>query len=188
MKSELLFLLLIIFLFTESQYSQNIMKEGTYTLSGSVSFSYNDSKFNDNESTSKSFSFSPQFLYFLSDQILLGGNIRFSYLENELKNNFFNVEEKIVNKSFSIGPILRYYFTKKYLNPFVEGSFLYSELIGRDSQDMWGEIGGGINYFLSNAVALEPFVNYAFLLDSDEDNRESSTIVFGMRIQYYIGN
>jgi len=105
------------------------------------------------------------------------------YREQNLKNNYIN--GKYITRYISAGPHIKYYFTGGNMIPFLELSYLYSNLIGYHADGNSLSFSGGINYFLTKNAALEPFIKYtrATYLQADQKN---NSISIGLRVNYFI--
>lgn len=197
MKSfKVIAVLILVFFSGSTLFSQSAIKKGNYTLSGSVSYSYSKNTI-DNESSdytlkAYNFGFSPAFGFFISDNLLVGGNISFNYNELNSISTYRNIfgtpvtlENKSIRRHFALGPEIRYYFTSLSFFPFLEIAYNYSKELATDQYGHIFNFTGGINYFISNSVALEPFIGYSIGKYKNPD-QDLNTFSIGIRVNYFI--
>jgi hypothetical protein len=176
--------------------AQNALKEGDYSLSGSISYSHSKNTFNnelsDYESKVDNFSFSPDFGFFIINNLLVGGNISFQYDEFNDKSTYRNflgnpitIEAKNIRRQLSLGPTIRYYFSGFNIFPFIEAAYNYSSVLNSDQYGHIFNFTGGINYFISTSVALEPFIGYSLSTYKNPD-QDINTFSLGIRVNYFI--
>lgn len=188
--------IIILILFNSVIFSQSAIMKGNYSLSGSISYYYSKNTINNQLSYSEfkidNFMFSPDFGFFITDNLLLGGNISFNY--NELKSkstyrntfeNLITIENKSIRRHLAIGPNVRYYFNTLSFFPFVEIAYNYSNELASDQYGHIFNFTGGINYFLSTSVALEPFIGYSLGTYKNPDE-DLNTFSVGIRVNYFV--
>lgn len=193
---KIIVLLFLSILFNSVLFSQSAIKKGNYTLSGSVSYSYSkltiNSELSDYALKVDNFSFSPAFGFFILDNLLFGGNISFNYNESNSQSTYRNIlgnpitlENKNIRRYIALGPNIRYYFSSISFFPFIETAYNYSTELASDQYGHIFNFTGGINYFISTSVALEPFVGYSIAAykNPKEDINEFSA---GIRVNYFI--
>ncbi len=199
MKIYKVFFLVIFSLFYNSPlFPQDALKKGVYNLSGSISYSYSKSTSSSNEPYYNSgtaniketyISMTPSFSYFIMNNLSIGGSISYYYAETEYSlSNTTNpslVFPKSISRNFGIGPSIRYYFSGNIIVPFLGISDFYSKNINSKQEGNIFTAVGGINYFLSNSVALEPFLSYS-LSTYNKPNQNTNTFSIGFRINYFI--
>ncbi len=175
-KMFLLFLFIVFcFVVRPAAFGQTALSKGSYSLAGSIQ--YTSSSLSDSYSSSNvgTLSITPQFTYFVANHFSLGGFVE-----------YYNSTPNISYGSF--GPVLRYYFYVKDVNPFLEGSF--NILIGSDFTNVGFGLKAGIEYFLSESVAVEPSIAYDYSTNSLSTDinypTTTTTITFGMGINYFI--
>lgn len=194
--SKIIFVLILSISSISSLFSQIAINHGNYTLSGSVSYSYSkltmNSELSDYTLKVDNFSFSPAFGYFILDNLLVGGNVSFNYNESNSHSTYRNIfgnpitiENKSIRRHFAIGPDIRYYFTSFSFFPFLEFSYNYSKELASDQYGHLFNFTGGIDYFISKSVALEPFVGYSIVTYKNPDE-DLNTFSFGIRVNYFI--
>jgi len=179
-----LFLITFIFLYSSLLFSQEALKQGVYNLSGSISYSNSKNSYTDGTSKQFNFSISPELNYFVIDNLLVGANIGFQYSENEYSSDSFNFT--FINRQIGIGPNIRYYFSGLNVSPFVGVSASYFKEIGYELEGNNFTFMTGINVFLSNSAALEPFIAYS-ISSLNSDNNQNSFVI-GVRMSYFILN
>jgi len=155
MKKATLTLAALIFL-VGTVYADSPVDKGVYSLSGSISYS------RINGSGESMTSITPAFMYFVYPNLALGASILYWDFKTD------NSE----SKSYGIGPVVRYYFGKETIYPFVSAEYTYTK--DKNESNFSGfsstsnghgsriSLGLGIDYFLSKNVALEPIVRYTF--------------------------
>ena len=186
---NIFFVSLILLLLSSTLFPQSALKQGVYSLSGGISFSSSKNKSDISSDKRLAISISPSFNYFILDNLLVGGNISYNYLESGVEfsssrpvafNNF-----KMINRQFGFGPNVRYYFKGASIIPFAEVEYNYIRKIGTEQSGNFFLAAAGINYFLSNSVALEPFLSYSIGSYKNPDN-STNTFSVGIRINYFI--
>ncbi|OGU28610.1 MAG: hypothetical protein A2057_17130 [Ignavibacteria bacterium GWA2_35_9] len=181
--SKVLFVIVLFFLTNSFLFSQeDALKQGVYSLGGSLSFSYSKNTYSEGTSKQSYFSLAPSLNYFVIDHLLIGGNVSFQYSENEYSSNSFN--SKNINRSFGIGPDIRYYFLMSNINPFIGAGFNYFKAIGEEFEIKEYMVIAGINYFLSSNAAIEPYLAYSITSVSSDQDINSFSI--GIRMNYFI--
>jgi hypothetical protein len=162
-------------------YGQEALNKGVFSLAGTIEYSSFSSSDNYSSYNSHLFYFDPQFVYFVGDHTSLG--ITLNYI-----NNFSGS----TSSSLSVGPAFRYYFYVEEFIPFLElSATLGSPNLESNSGFEAGiSIKGGLDYFLSNSVALEPSISYDHTSFTPSGNSYSATItnVFevGIGVNYFI--
>lgn len=184
-KANLVLLIILFTLSSTNLFAQDALKKGSYSLSGSVSFSSGKSESLNIESDHLTFMLSPGITYFFMDNISAGIDVTYGY--SELTWNDGAQESKNIIRPISIGPIFRFYFSTTTFIPFIEAGYQYSNTISGNNDSNSYFFAGGINYFLSNSVALEPYVKYSKIHQLVGDHKSSSVLI-GMRINYFIVN
>jgi len=185
MKNNLILLITSIMLFGNSfLFPQDALKQGVYSLSGSLSYSYSKTNISDETFKQSGFSIEPSLNYFLIDNLLLGSNISFNYSEVEFSYEDIVYHENIY-RQFGIGPNIRYYFIGYNVIPFIGFSAKYSKAITtkQEGNDFSAFI--GINYFISRSAALEPYLAYS-ISSFNKPKQDINTFIFGFRINYFI--
>ena len=197
---KLIVLIIFLFVYDSPLFSQDALKKGVYSLSGSISYSYSKSTssldepyYNSGVNNIKEtyISMTPSFSYFIINNLSIGGSISYNYAETEVSlSNNVNPSitiPKSISRNFGIGPNIRYYFGGKLIVPFLGVSDFYSKDVNSKQEGNIFTAEGGINYFLSNSVALEPFLSYS-LKAFNNPNTNTNTFSIGFRINYFIIN
>lgn len=142
-------------------YAEGPINTGTYSLSGSLSFSSSKQ-----ESTSQSTEiikvrrteFHPGFMYFVQPDLALGA--LFSYAKTS--GDATGVDE------IGLGPVVRYYFHDETIHSFVEGEYIFSKtkfagssISGYEYDTRTTSFGFGMDIFLARNVAVEPMLLYS---------------------------
>jgi outer membrane protein len=110
----------------------------------------------------------PQIGYFVSDGLALGVQLPISYSAEEDESN-----EKFSTTSLAFVPFIRYYFGTGIVKPYIHGGLGFGTLnmkykpnFGSTESMSAGmflfEMGGGLNYFISDNVALDFGLGYAY--------------------------
>ncbi len=146
-------LVLVIIVFSTAMFAQSSVLEGTYTIGGN--FSFNSESVNGESSGYTSLSFSPSLGYFFTDYFYTG--ISLSYLYSSGSN--------YSNNNYGFGPSLRYYLSKNQISPFFGFSFLYNlsnSDSGSEADYSSFTSSLGVDYFVTNFLAIEGTINYSF--------------------------
>jgi len=187
MKSKAFFCVLVILaLCSNFILAQNPIKKDVYKLGGSISLFFNshDDKYAADNNTS--IDISPSLGYFVTNNIMLSGNVGLTISENEssLKNG---PTFKSTYRFLNVGLGMRYYFDSEKIIPFLGISATYSKRINTSLEGNGISFIGGINYFLSREVAFEPAVMYSFSSYNDF-NQKNKELRFSIGINYYLTN
>ncbi len=182
-KKCIIAILFFIVSFNSNVFSQEALKKGIYSLSGSITFSNSTNESKYGETNNLSFFMTPALTYFFVDNLSAGLSLSYGYSELTFKEN--TREYKFINRPFSIGPVIRYYFSSEKFIPFIEAGFRYSNSpTGNEDMNSFS-FAGGINYFISKSVALEPYIEYSktnYIVADQKISRVSA----GIRINYFI--
>lgn len=190
------FAFIIIVLLSSNLFSQNALKRSIYSLGGSIAYSNSKSTISNVVSdytlkTNEIF-IAPSFGYFIIDNLLIGANVSFIYSETKSESSYRSplpgldiLSITTIRKQFGIGPNIRYYFSGLSIIPFVEGGYSYSKEFTSEQEGNIFSIAAGINYFLSNSVALEPFLSYSITTYKNPDS-DINRFSIGVRTNYFI--
>ena len=176
--------LLILFSISFQQFAQSPLKKGVYTLGGAIEGKYEKGEWSGNSDETYIINANPSFGYFVVNNLLVSGLINYSYYEDKYTNSSGRTSSFIM-RSIGIGAAGRYYFRSTGIIPFAGVGIGYSKYLGEDPYSIRYNIEGGINYFLSNSVALEPYINYA-ISKNYKPEEETKVLMLGMRVNYYI--
>jgi opacity protein-like surface antigen len=183
---------LFIFFFITDQailFGQKALNKGSFSISGSVQYSSNSSSDNLNHSfQDNNFTFSPQFVVFVADHFSIGAVINYNSSNQSINSN--NASDM---SNLSFGPSFRYYFYVKEFNPFIETSFnIYLPVLQSSNSDNFYGINlkGGIDYFLSESVAVEPSLSYSYssnnLFETGSNDSIINEFAIDIGINYFI--
>ena len=137
-------------------FGQSLLGQGTFSINGNISFTSYYEKNSENDRTI--FIFNPSFDYFLIDNLSLGLTFNFSNIS--LGENS--------SSSWGIGPSLRYYFlAAENIRPFTGVGYSYATentpVSNKDIKYNNIILNAGIDYFLTDNVALETILSYTFI-------------------------
>jgi hypothetical protein len=148
----------IVFLSFVEIHAQDQIKQGVYSLGGSIgyaSMSYGSNSFT---SDVTELFFTPSGSYFIVDQLELSFGVGYSY-EFETVSVAPNMKWNMLSLNF--GP--RYYFSCGKVAPFIgaSGSVRWTSYNGSSysPQTSYSFI-GGVEIFISNTAALQPAIEY----------------------------
>lgn len=177
-------LLILVSIITIQNYSQSPLKKGVYALSGSIEGSYDKGEWENNTDETYIVNVKPAIGYFFTDNIMVNGELSFNYYEDKYTSSTGR-SSTYIYRSLSLGPSARYYFNSTGIIPFLGLSLTYLKSLGEDDYGIKYGIQGGINYFVSNSVALEPFLAYSIskYYSPDQTQKDFS---LGIRVAYYI--
>jgi hypothetical protein len=171
--------------------------KGRMLAGGSIGFSSINDKSSTGSTTSTvgtttSFTFSPNFGYFIIDRVAVGGNMAYTTSKDNGNNG---TSDKA--SSFVLSPLARYYLDHRI---FVQGTFGFGS--GKDvstsptlsSTTRYGigqwSLGVGYAYFLNDHVAIEPIIKYqsqAEKADISGNPKETyKGVVINIGIQVYL--
>ncbi len=209
LKRNILFLL---FIFSISLLAQDALDKGSFTVSGSMTYSNINSEMNYGSYSSEiedlRINLSPEFGYFVINNLLIMSNFSFQY--SEMLNSFsFSYPSEInispppsvstfsIERNYIVSIGVKYYLRFNKFNPFLSAEYGYKNATTGNNDGNIYTFAGGINYFISNSVALEPFFQYQYsktmqtnsmqLYNNNLISRiEISHISFGIRIAYFV--
>ena len=179
---------------TYAQYSQGRMLAG-----GSVEFSTTTSKVKGSGNSvtlgkSTSFSFAPQFGYFIIDNLAVGASLDLSL--SKWKDEFDD-DDNSSSTSIEIQPTVRYYLPQNIFFQAQVGLGTAKEKEGSGNVQefkyntfSWA-IAAGYAFFLNDNVALEPILGYGAQSLNNKDNDVKFTdggLFLRVGLQVYLGN
>ena len=145
----------VLFALTGFTFSQSEIKQGTFSLNGTISYTSNYEE--SSEMDNSTFIFNPRFDFFVID------NLSFGLMLNYQNISFFGKN----NDSWGIGPSARYYLNFEHLKPFVGIGYTYAtEDASISNDDIINNniiLSVGVDYFLTENVAIETSINYSFI-------------------------
>ncbi len=176
-------LFLIVICVAFQQYAQSPLSKGVYTLSGSVDGKYSKAEYGENSAESYMININPSYGYFITDNILVSGNLSYSYYEDRYTTP--RGTSSYIMRSINFGPSARYYFNYKGIVPFAGIHVTYSKYLGEDSYAFKYGAEAGIDYFIAKTVAIEPFVGYE-IFNWYKPDETVKNVTLGIRVSHYI--
>lgn len=199
---KILFLALTVIIY---QVSTAQIKKSNWLVGGNTNFSYTKTVFPspinlDQRTKVTEFNFQPNVGFFFLDK--LAGGLRLGYSNFKYESIFGTSNNYSFNRTFSVGPFLRYYFlpnTKK-INFLLEGSYIYGKTKGKSSSfnnniptqsntftSKTGRysVSGGPVFFLKPNVGMELLVSYSNRRNIDDKNN-SNIFLFGFGFQIHL--
>lgn len=178
----------LIVIFSSLLTAQGRIDKGMYRLSGAAAFSWYHQSEDYYTYNRYQFSLSPSFSYLITKNFELGGVFNLTYFNEtqDLDRNFGARKFSEDYSSIGLGPQMRYYFTTENLIPFISLSLLYSSAgqQGGTKMEITNlNLGGGMDYFFSESVALEPFITYSLFWNRGQN---MSQLSIGTGINYFI--
>lgn len=186
--NKVLFAVILFSISSSFLFAQDALKKGVYNLGGSISYSHSENSQDQSglpTSSVTSILLSPYFGYFFIDNLSIGASLSFVYYESELE--FQNYNSKSFFRQFELGPSIRYYFDGEKVIPFLGASGSYSKSVDSEQDGNVFTFFGGINYFISKSVALEPFLSYSINSLNNPD-QTVKTFSVGIRVNYFVIN
>jgi outer membrane protein len=189
-------LLLTTFLLLSAMLVDAQISRGTMMIGGSVEFNSEKYKTEENGQTdtnvtSTSFTLSPEFGYFVVDNLALGAGI--GLYNTVSKNNA--ADSKNVNTGIAVTPFVRYYLGNVFFHGqagFGSGKNNYErpgfESEGKSSFTNWN-LGAGYAIFLNDNVAIEPTLGYqssAVKYDGSDEKSITGGLYLRVGIQVYL--
>ena len=152
--------LLIVFLFFAVSFSQKAeekstpLDRGTIQVGGGIMISNTATE--DQDDIANQITIMPQGYYFIIDYLAIGGRIQLSrYSQGDNAST-----------TFAIGPAAKYFFKAGKFFPFVGGGLSYDRTSWKNWDDSRSNINmsvfGGMDFFLAENVAVEPYANLTF--------------------------
>ena len=163
---------------TTNLFSQDQIKQGVYSLNGSVSYGSTSSNRSGASTDQSSFAFTPSGSYFVMDQ--LEPSLNLTYMTNSTSGLTFT--------SLGLGFGVRYYFPNGQYTPFVgvRGGLSWSTATGQSYSSPLSSyaLSAGLDVFLSQSFALEPAVIYSHARVTDQFSNSQFSI--GIGVKYFI--
>ncbi|WP_052172475.1 outer membrane beta-barrel protein [Psychroserpens jangbogonensis] len=177
----------------DKEESTNPTDKGNFIVDGSIFFSTNNSKSQQDGIKIKNKSFgigiSPKAAYFIIDRLALGIETSFNYTENEFTNIDGNKSSNI-SRSFLIGPFARYYLKNGLFGQASLGfgsSKSDSNSFENRSDFFRYQFGLGYAFFLNEHTSLEPIITYQHnKTTSDQSTFETTNNGFTLGIGFTI--
>ena len=152
--------LLVLFLLCATAFSQKAeekttpLDKGTIQVGGGIVMSSTATE--DQDDIASQIMIMPQGYYFIIDHLAVGGHIQLSRYSRG----------NSASTTFGIGPAAKYYFKAGKFYPFVGGGLSYNRTSWKNDDDASSDIDmsvfGGMDFFLAENVAVEPYANLNF--------------------------
>ncbi|MCK9211751.1 MAG: porin family protein [Ignavibacteriaceae bacterium] len=181
---KIFFVITFLFLSGSFLFPQDALKQGVYSLGGSVSYSYSKNTMQGEITKQSNIIVAPSLNYFLIDNLLVGCNISLNYYELEYSTSPSN-KFKNIYRHYGIGPSVRYYFPGNEVVPFVGLSDNYFKEISSKQEGNRISATAGVNYFLTKNVAIEPYLEYS-RSSYNKPDQDVNAFSFGLRMNYFI--
>jgi hypothetical protein len=186
--------LIIMLVFAQSLFAQLPIKKGTVNISGNLSYMSQETM--DPDHNKNVLLLSPQVGYFIIDNLSLNLSVDYSYESSvsDIYGNDYN------STKYGIGPNVRYYFDLNKIKPFLSFGYLFTKKIASNgnSKEYPGQqllIIGGIDYFITNNIALETNISYRIVVAKEPTYpidgehtayRSYNTILIGVGINIFL--
>lgn len=177
----------LILILSTNMFAQYPFKTGIYTVTGSVGFSLSNHEDNYIKDKMTAISIQPSFGYFVTNNLLVSGQLAFNYTEDNISNKSNGPSYKGIYRYYQVGASLRYYFNSETVIPFFGVGVFYSKQYNAEMDGKGMNISAGINYFLSKEIALEPYLSYSFS-SYNKYGQSNNNFNVGLSINYYIIN
>lgn len=184
LKSKFTSVTLLLIIISSMSFAQNPLKQGVYTIGGSANFMKSNYKFDNIEDKFTYITIAPTFGYFVTNNIMINGRLGFSYYESESTSGSGQTY-KGYSREYIIGVGASYYFDAETFVPFLGINANYAKRFDPDTDGRLVGFLGGINYFLSKEVTLEPFISYE-LSSTSLSRYKKTTLSFGIGVNYYL--
>ncbi|MCZ2299421.1 MAG: hypothetical protein LC134_08095 [Chitinophagales bacterium] len=177
MKKQLIFIILCIYSLTASGQ----ITKGNWMVGGNARFGKQQQQLSGNDISSLMIQVSPNLGYFLADKFAVGLKPSFGYTRI---NNYGNYISK--STTFSIGPLVRYYFlpVDNRLNILAESSYQYLSDFKGYSQNTFIFSAGPVIYF-NSSVGIEFTLNYESIRASGSTT-STKTLFLGVGFQIHL--
>jgi hypothetical protein len=177
--------IVILFLSFEEIQAQDQIKQGVYSLGGSIGYSSSSYGTNSFTSNITNLFFEPGGSYFIVDQLELSFGIGYSY---EFETVSIAPNMKWNTLSLNFGP--RYYFPCGKVAPFIgaNGSVEWMSNNGSSysPQTSYSFI-GGVEIFISKTAALQPAIEYENPMPGmSSQSSPSHELVISIGVKYFI--
>lgn len=189
MKKFLFISAALIIFSTLAAAQEGYIRQGMSRLSGAATFSWNHESQHEVSNNQYWFSLTPSYSYLITNNFELGGvfNLLYRRETTEFSYSSTTINYSSDYLSIGVGPAARYYFTTDNLVPFLGASYIYSSngQQGRDEKQTMTNLnmGGGLDYFISENTALEPSITYSIYWYKDVTINQLN---IGVGINYFI--
>jgi len=185
------FVCLVFLLFVESSAQEQI-KQGVYSLGGTISYSSTTMKTVTDETDNSIYSLAPSISYFFINQCELSFGVGYTVSSvkfNSPNSSYSNYENK--NKSLALSLGIRFYFPVDKVAPFIgaSGQISWSTPYYDSSQPFQSPstgyaFTGGLEIFIAQSAAIEPSIVYSKIRYNEYVSRDG--ILVGIGIKYFI--
>jgi hypothetical protein len=168
-------------------YAQDQIKQGTYSLGGSIGYMSETYHFSSLLTEDINvFNFGPSGSYFIVDHLELSFGLGYNHSSVTYEPGGGSALQKASSFSFEFGP--RYYFPYGKLAPFIGavGSLGWTSFNGQSYSTPTTSYSfiGGLEIFISEAAALEPAIKYEHIRMTDQNYTNLFEISIG--VKYFI--
>jgi len=197
---KILSILFVGMLISTTAFSQ--MNTGSYFLSGSIPlnlelYSYNDLDNTDVKENGQVIGFSPKGGYFLKNRLAIGGIVDYSVNRNTQEYTVTGDKYTYKTRQLLLGPLGRYYFEYGTFMPFAEAFLGIGKSTSVSIQDFVDgstetktshsvfktAVGGGANYFLNDAIAMEALLQFFWEKQKPTEGTGSGHASTGIMLQ-----
>ena len=176
----------IVFLSFVEIHAQDQIKQGVYSLSGSIGYISETSHYSAFSTDISQYNFGPSASYFIVDQLELAFGIGYNHASFTYASGGGSSLQKTSNLSLEFGP--RYYFTGEKVTPFIgaDGSLQWTSLNGQSYSAPISSYRfiGGVEIFISKAASIEPAIMYEHMRMTDQNY--NNLFGFNLGVKYFI--
>ena len=173
----------IVFLSFVEIHAQDQIKQGVYSLSGSIGYISETSHYSAFSTDISQYNFGPSASYFIVDQIELSFGIGYNHASYTGSGSSL---QKTSNLSLEFGP--RYYFTGEKVTPFIgaDGLLQWTSFNGQSYSAPISSYRfiGGVEIFISKAASVEPAIMYEHIRMADQNY--NNLFGFNLGLKYFI--
>ncbi len=179
----------IVFLSFVEIHAQDQIKQGVYSLSGSLGYiseTSHYSSFSTDITDISRYNFGPSGSYFIVDQIELSFGIGYNHASYTYGPGGGSSLQKTSNLSLEFGP--RYYFTGEKVTPFIgaDGLLQWTSFNGQSYSAPISSYRfiGGVEIFISKVASVEPAIMYEHMRMTDHNY--NNLFGFNLGVKYFI--
>ncbi|HCK99852.1 MAG TPA: hypothetical protein DHW42_07100 [Candidatus Marinimicrobia bacterium] len=168
---------LLLYIIASVSFAQESIEKGTIKLAGGISYNsywYDDENYKDHYD----FSLNPQFYYFVTNNFSLGTYATYSYAK---------VYDRYTRTDIDLTPGISYYFNYRNIYPFVFCGAgyrsTYNDYSFNGTSKSWAYIikfGCGLDFFISENISIEPYINYTTIVKTSTVKRNEVRIGIGI--------
>jgi hypothetical protein len=176
----------IVFLSFMELHAQNQIKQGVYTLSGTLNYYSTSVKDNSSGFDQTDVMLTPSGSYFIIDQAELSFGME--YERSISKSNNSSQEWKYTRPGLELG--VKFYLPYGNVAPFI-GAFGDVSWISFNGQSYSSPLTsysftGGLEVFISEAAAIEPSIGYYIYHSTDQHSDSENQFRIGIGVKYFI--